>query len=347
VSFGKVSGGGCPVPIGGFLGDLSFTPSRVPFRYAGGVFDVADHRVAAKADYPKFAAVVGNRFDLEDDEHDAETHFRFPDGTRLVRGASVTPHSVGPEFLPAIGSPTIDGRTITITAGGQIAASNPADSAAAHCMTIEVGEPPASNSLLAGFLRPDGGASVGLMFLADGVTVLLAFPFTHEVEEWTHTPGDTYRLYRTASTGAWGVIKNGQDSSEIVELPAGFTGAARAFTGVQIAGVGSGEVTFSNDAPVPGYSPFNYGGEFTAATSDAGERGGSAETAGHALTEAQLAPHNHPFNGYQTASTGSGGWLWSVGGPSDTAIGEAGEGEEHAHGVDPEHVKMVRLVRVA
>lgn len=52
-------------------------------------FGVADHRIAAKADFPSLARVTGQSFRLPDDTYDTETHFRFPDGTRLRRGAAV------------------------------------------------------------------------------------------------------------------------------------------------------------------------------------------------------------------------------------------------------------------
>lgn len=64
--------------------DLCFFPQPM---WPG--FGVADHRIAAKADFPRLAAVIGQNYRLPDDTYDTETHFRWPDGTRLRRGGEI------------------------------------------------------------------------------------------------------------------------------------------------------------------------------------------------------------------------------------------------------------------
>lgn len=86
-----------------------------------------------------------------------------------------------------------------------------------------------------------------------------------------------------------------------------------------------------------------------AITSDVGTRAGSATSGAHALTLAEMPIHSHELNvdvegfrspadynndTYHTAATGGGG-----------STLDAGEGDAHSHTIDPEHVKVLVLVK--
>lgn len=99
---------------------LTHAGTSIPFGYA-----MADWRIANIADFPRLYAEIKQAWRDAGDVYDQTTQFRFPDGTRYVRGAAMIPGmsfdggtslatdvAGGQGFLPVISN---GGRTVTGT----------------------------------------------------------------------------------------------------------------------------------------------------------------------------------------------------------------------------------------
>jgi hypothetical protein len=125
---------------------------------AGGLWDVADHRIAAQADWPRLFPVVGQTFRLPGDVYDTNTHFRFPDSLILRKGATVSAGALNAAAYPltitngqaiAVGFtgniPTTASQAVAYTIQGGLGASgnylSTTDVAAPQTFTVATGKP--------------------------------------------------------------------------------------------------------------------------------------------------------------------------------------------------------------
>lgn len=424
--FGKRSSGGS-LPVGAEI-TAHFTPAVLPGRIRGlsGLWDVADHRLALISAAPKLFAAIGQAYRLPGDIYDQATHFRYPDGTRLRRGATVTPPTPAAAypldaalaeiqaFNPAFGKPVMSNgdQTATLT----IAGGRPSSYETIAVPTL-IPPGPKTVSFSAGikkiewdYTMPDiTGAAVNnvvcSMFLGIFYVNNFANGIVHVYIKTSAVGGvqvtelkvnrlgvDVSGFITVPRTGRIAVAMNASAGTFSVETPAGvavlsndtYTPATPCIMSVNfneainVEAAHAGKtmsatlVTDFNQMTYPPGAATDIdggtGGGSPVWSANIGTRAGTnaasvaVTVAGHALTESEMPPHHHNLKVGDDANT-------PVSFGDDRAIAtslqvlpanvgtaqmyDAGGGAPHAHAasgtasIDPEHVKVLRLVRVA
>jgi hypothetical protein len=306
-------------------------PSQIPAGWA-----VADHRIANIADFPGLYAAIGQRWELGTDTYDTGLQFRFPDGTRLLRGAeSSTP------FSAVAGAPVIAGLAVTVTANDRAATALQSGKKYFY-VTLAGAVPPASAVFACGFSTASGLQTVGLSVSSAGTVI--ASHSSGGATVGPYVSGETWAVYRDSVTGTWGVIK--PDGTDTGALAGGFVGATQVVAVAAQAGAtpATGTLTFATSGA------FVFPADYSAANLTAynvGTRAGSTTSGGTALTVEQMPPHSHNYASIIDATTAAGADFDAINnGANGSTTTETGAGEAHSHSLDPEHVKMLVLVKL-
>lgn len=364
-------------------------------------FAVADHSIQSKTDpkYKRLARAIGQVWRMDADVFDTATHFRLPDGTRLRKGATVTPAaapvsaaypldddgtvaaSLGELWLPMIApdyqSFTYESGTEVIGGITLIAARDAATTLDfAQCKALTAGRVTAvqlnitscaatydqwvslilykldNTNTVAGSARVGTkgttGALVGMRQLNSGAY--------EDLGAVTGPRDGSIAMYVNGDDGAVGWTVNGVDQGYI----AGFSVAAGERFGFLVciddlignSGTVTGEFITQASAitePIPGTGEDIAGnliGVEPVATSNVGQRGGSATTGGHALTIDEMPAHTHGDGGGGAKLADYGSQDITVGDGNTGPTGSTGGGEAHTHTLDPEHACWIVLVKL-
>lgn len=309
-------------------------------------WDLADWRIAAKADYPALSARLGQQWRDAADTYDTETHFRFPDGRRFIKGATWTagaPLACAfplADAVPGYDAPIIsgDGQTIhqLLPAGASsygIASFTQTIPGNAGVTVVRMG---VNNLPLFAADGSEGWAGVGLAFYGAGPSLVLAAQIIANATgayEWATVgaggpsgggalaslPGFLDIRFRAAAGLIDVALPNGTVLDSIAYTPQVVV-PLLSIAGVSVAGDGIGRipsVSFVTAAADMTDSPFVGGGAVDAcgnvlgatpaAVSNVGTRGGNATSGGHALTAGELPPLDVTLPVAQRNSSSSGG----------------------------------------
>lgn len=323
----------------GQLVELAFVPDPM---WPG--FDIADNRIAAKADAPRLARAIGQRWRLPDDTYDTETHFRYPDGTRLRRGEGIVSGGLSVLF----GAPGIAGNVVTF-AGMGVVSINATGQGGKRFYCIKYNADPVGSVYVvlgdSASMAPANAISLNIendgtwtiSTTVGGVNTNAPFVAPYPVTD------DELILWRDGGTGEWGIVL--PDGTNTGDMSGAYGGV---WVGDGFAGFGADAAVmefmptgFSLPSPV-GYSTFTAGG-----ASNVGQRRGSTKSGGTAITIEQMPPHNHPASGQTEGQHGGGGALYIDAMMGEgTTTGDTGGGEAHDHDIDPEHVITCVLVKL-